>query len=120
VLELIPSEVNVLVIGAGPVGLAMAIELYRHGVECVLIDNGEGPTPLNESRALGIQARTQEVFRQLGVVDQVLAEGRPMHGAGIYSHGKRIAGLKFELGKVQSGHCTIRWRGASGTGSCLF
>jgi 2-polyprenyl-6-methoxyphenol hydroxylase-like FAD-dependent oxidoreductase len=120
VLESIPSEVNVLVIGAGPVGLAMAIELYRHGVECVLIDNGEGPTPLNESRALGIQARTQEVFRQLGVVDQVLAEGRPMHGAGIYSHGKRIAGLKFELGKVQSGHCTIRWRGASGTGSCLF
>jgi 2-polyprenyl-6-methoxyphenol hydroxylase-like FAD-dependent oxidoreductase len=104
VLELIPSEVNVLVVGAGPVGLAMAVELYRHGVQCALIDDDEGPTPLNESRALGIQARTQEVFRQLGVVDQVLAEGRPMRGAGIYSNGKRIARLEFELGKIQSAY----------------
>jgi 2-polyprenyl-6-methoxyphenol hydroxylase-like FAD-dependent oxidoreductase len=101
VLESFPSEVNVLVVGAGPVGLAMAIELYRHGVECALIDDGEGPTPLDESRALGIQARTQEVFRQLGLVDQVLAEDRPMRGAGIYSQGKRVARLKFDLGRPQ-------------------
>ncbi len=71
-------------------------------MNCALIDDGDGPTPLHESRALGIQARTQEVFRQLGVVDEVLAEGRPIHGAGIYSEGKRIAGIKFDLGKVQS------------------
>ena len=103
-LKAIPSEVNVLVVGTGPVGLTMAIELHRHGVECTLIDDDEGPTPLNESRALGIQARTQEVFRQLGVIDQVLADGRPVRGAGIYSHGKRIAGFQFELGKIQSAY----------------
>ena len=44
------------------------------------------------------------MFRQLGVVDQVLAEGRPMRGAGIYSNGKRIARLEFELGKIQSAY----------------
>jgi 2-polyprenyl-6-methoxyphenol hydroxylase-like FAD-dependent oxidoreductase len=101
-LESIPAEVHVLVVGAGPVGLALATDLYRHGVECALIDDGDGPTPLHESRALGIQSRTQEVFRQLGVVDEVLAKGRPIRGASIYSEGKRTAGIKFDLGQVES------------------
>ncbi|MBV8231193.1 MAG: FAD-dependent monooxygenase, partial [Planctomycetaceae bacterium] len=48
-------EAPVLVVGAGPVGLTMACELRRHGVACRIIDRNDGPTPLNESRALGIQ-----------------------------------------------------------------
>jgi 2-polyprenyl-6-methoxyphenol hydroxylase-like FAD-dependent oxidoreductase len=82
----------------------MAVELSRHGARFALIDDDEGPTPLHESRALGIQARTQEVLRRLGVVDKVLAEGRLIRGAGIYSEDKRIAGIEFDPGGVQSAY----------------
>jgi 2-polyprenyl-6-methoxyphenol hydroxylase-like FAD-dependent oxidoreductase len=38
------AETDVLVVGAGPVGLSLAFELWRHGVSCRIIDQGAGPT----------------------------------------------------------------------------
>jgi len=43
--------------------------MRRQGVECILGDDDAGPTPIRESRALGIQARTLEAFQRLGVAD---------------------------------------------------
>lgn len=68
-------EVDVCVIGAGPTGLMAANWLQRLGVDAVIIDGKTGPT--RESRALGVQARTMEIYAQLGVVDQVLARAVP-------------------------------------------
>lgn len=65
-------EVDVCVIGAGPTGLMAANWLERLGVPAVAIDGKAGPS--RESRALGVQARTMEVYAQLGVVDRVLAQ----------------------------------------------
>ena len=64
---------DVLVVGAGPVGLTMACELARSGVRCRIIDKAGAPA--STSRALGIFPRTLEMFQMMGMVDPVL-EGR--------------------------------------------
>lgn len=68
-------DTEVLVVGAGPTGLMAALVLARRGVSAVVIDTKAGPT--RESRALAVQARTMEIYDQLGLVDQVLAGGYP-------------------------------------------
>ena len=67
------SQIDVLIVGAGPAGSALASDLVRRGVDVRLIDKGDGG--FAGSRAKGIQPRTQEVFDDLGVLDQVLAAG---------------------------------------------
>jgi 2-polyprenyl-6-methoxyphenol hydroxylase-like FAD-dependent oxidoreductase len=91
---------RVLVVGAGPVGLAMACELARHGVPCRIVDSSEGPT--EQSRALGIQARTLEVFENVGVVEDVLARARKVHGMGAFADGRRITHITFDLEALET------------------
>ncbi|MFI6156904.1 FAD-dependent monooxygenase [Kitasatospora sp. NPDC051170] len=66
---------DVLVVGAGPVGLALAIVLARAGVECRIIEREPEFRDRGE-RAKGINARSLEVFEDLGVVERMLALGR--------------------------------------------
>ncbi|WP_127504558.1 FAD-dependent monooxygenase [Actinoplanes solisilvae] len=61
---------DVLVAGAGPTGLMLANWLLKLGVDVIVTDGKEGPT--RESRALVVQARSLEIYDQLGVADQVL------------------------------------------------
>lgn len=84
----------VLIVGAGPTGLVMASELTRRGVSCRIID--KAPEPSVWSRAIGIQARTLELFQNMGVVDQFTAIGWKSHAANIYSGGHRLAHLAFD------------------------
>jgi 2-polyprenyl-6-methoxyphenol hydroxylase-like FAD-dependent oxidoreductase len=62
---------DVLVVGAGPTGLMLANWLVKLGVRVVVVDGKDGPT--RESRALVVQARSIEVYDQLGIADKVLA-----------------------------------------------
>src|SRR5262245_35742885 len=64
---------QVLIVGAGPTGLTLALWLRRHGVAVRIIDKSEGPG--ETSRALAVQARTLEFHRQIGISDDALAEG---------------------------------------------
>ena len=64
---------DVLISGAGPTGLMLAVVLARLGVDHILVDGKSGPT--TESRALGVQSRTLEIYEQLCIVDEVLANG---------------------------------------------
>src|SRR5215204_4397665 len=66
---------DVLIVGAGPSGLMLAVCLAKLGVDAVIVDGKEGPT--RESRALAVQARSMELYDQLGLVDRVLAERSP-------------------------------------------
>lgn len=65
-------ETDVVIVGAGPTGLMLANCLTKLGVSTVIIYGKSEPT--RESRALVLQARTMEIYDQLGVVDRVLAE----------------------------------------------
>jgi len=68
----------VLVVGAGPVGLSLAVSLAQQGVPCRIID--KLPQRINQSRAAIVHARTLELFEHLGIVDQFLTVGIKAHG----------------------------------------
>ncbi len=80
--------VDVLIVGAGPTGLTLACELKRRGIEIRLID--QLPARTTQSRALGLQARSLEVFEKMGVLDQVLDRGLPVDTVHLYEKGKQI------------------------------
>src|SRR4051812_6210316 len=63
---------DVLVVGAGPTGLMLANWLVKLGVDVMVADGKAGPT--RESRALVVQARSLEIYDQLGLGDRVLKE----------------------------------------------
>ena len=66
-------QTRVLIVGAGPAGLTLALDLARRGIAFRLIDAAEAPFP--GSRGKGIQPRTLEILEDLGVIDQILAAG---------------------------------------------
>lgn len=68
-----PSSIEILVVGAGPAGLALASELHRRDVPYLIVD-GEA-AGANTSRACVVHARTLEVLEPLGVVPELLARG---------------------------------------------
>ncbi len=64
---------EILIVGAGPVGLTMALELARHGKRCRIID--KLPEPLPFCRAIGITPRTLEVWEDMGIVRDMIEAG---------------------------------------------
>jgi len=88
------STLPVLVIGAGPTGLTLAAELARHGVECRIVDKGDGPTSL--SKAIGMQARTLEILDGLGIIDDILDAGHVVHGVSGHVKEKRIFHFSYD------------------------
>src|SRR4051812_46716843 len=71
----------------------MATLLRRSGVSVRIVD--QAATQAHESRALGIQARSLELFRNLGIVDEFLRQGQRAAGAAIFVHGRKRAGFDF-------------------------
>lgn len=69
------TDCEVLVVGAGPVGLALAIELGQRGVKCLLIEKRDSHSILPKMERC--HARTMEHFRRLGIADGVRAIGYP-------------------------------------------
>jgi 2-polyprenyl-6-methoxyphenol hydroxylase-like FAD-dependent oxidoreductase len=78
--------VDVLVVGAGPVGLTLAGELARHGVRSRLIDRA--PAPLPYCRAIGVTPRTLEVWEDMGVVREMIDAGLWITGLRTVIHGQ--------------------------------
>ncbi|OUC77395.1 FAD-dependent monooxygenase [Gordonia lacunae] len=83
------TEVDVLIAGAGPIGLTAAVELRRRGIGVRIVD------PLLEppqyAKAVGIQPRTLEVFESMGVVGKVLDAGLEMRGQLVYVNGNQVS-----------------------------
>jgi 2-polyprenyl-6-methoxyphenol hydroxylase-like FAD-dependent oxidoreductase len=90
---------DVLIVGAGPTGLMLANQLARRGVRVMIIDRHAGPS--RETRALGVQARTLEIYSALGVVDRALELGTPGNGANLWANGRRMA--RVPLGDAGKG-----------------
>lgn len=85
--------IDVLIVGAGPTGLMLANQLARRGVRILIIDRHSGPAP--QSRALGVQARTLEIYAKLGIVERALELGKPGRGANMWAQGKRMGRIPF-------------------------
>ncbi|MBI0533964.1 monooxygenase [Roseomonas sp. KE2513] len=83
------SPPPVLVVGAGPTGLNMALRLAQHGVPFRLIDQHEAPA--QESRALAVHARTLEYYRQLGLAEALVAAGTEVQGIRMHEGGQERA-----------------------------
>src|SRR2546428_10748744 len=82
---------EVLVVGAGPTGLMLANQLGRRGVRVRIIDRHGGPSL--QTRVLGVQARTLEIYTHLGIVEPALDLGKRATGANIWVQGRRAARL---------------------------
>jgi 2-polyprenyl-6-methoxyphenol hydroxylase-like FAD-dependent oxidoreductase len=82
-------ETEVLIVGAGPTGLMLANQLVRRGVKPLIIDRRSGPSL--ETKAIGVQARTLEIYSQLGIADRAVQLGKPGTGGNIWAGGKRKA-----------------------------
>ena len=92
------DSIPVLVVGAGPVGLALACELARRAVPVRILDKLSAPTA--ESRAAVVHARTLEAFSRMGVVDEIIAAGQRTTGLQMYAD--RVSLGKFALDTVDS------------------
>ncbi len=88
-------ECDVLVVGAGPTGLTMAVELRRRGVDALLIDARAEPQKWD--RATVVHPRSLEVFEALGIVDRFLAAGVPQRSARLHSAGEVLVEVDFSL-----------------------
>ena len=70
-------DTQVLVVGAGPTGLTLAVALGQKGVRCTLVEQKEAPQFLPKMERCN--ARTMEIYRRMGIVEQVRAAGLPAH-----------------------------------------
>lgn len=86
---------EVLIAGAGPVGLTAAIELARRGVACRIVD--ALPEPPRYAKAVGIQPRTLEVFEGLGVLRRMLDASLQLRGQLMYVNGAEVARTELTL-----------------------
>ena len=84
----------VLIVGAGPTGLAAAMSLARAHIPVRLIDKAPQPNPY--SRAVGIQARTLELLEQHRLIEPFLELGHRARIANLFSNGMRLAQLDFD------------------------
>jgi 2-polyprenyl-6-methoxyphenol hydroxylase-like FAD-dependent oxidoreductase len=80
--------VDVLVVGAGPVGLTMAAALHHYGIRCRIID--KAPEPSDKSRALVVWSRTLELLDNLDLAQTFVQSGLQAVGASVYSGGARM------------------------------
>ncbi len=66
-------KTDVIICGAGPTGLALACQFVRFGIDFVILDKKETITEF--SKAIGVQARTLEIYEQIGLADDLVAQG---------------------------------------------
>src|SRR5882724_4548487 len=85
---------DVLIVGAGPTGLVLALWLTRLGVKVRIVDKTAEPG--TTSRALAVQARTLELYRQLDLADVVVEHGHKVPAVNLWVKGEPAARLPFE------------------------
>ncbi|MFJ8884965.1 FAD-dependent monooxygenase [Streptomyces sp. NPDC102402] len=89
------ADVDVLIAGAGPVGLTAASELCRRGVSCRVVD--QLPARLPYARAVGVQPRTLEIWDRMGMVREALEAAVPLKGQLLYVNGEEGPRIDLRL-----------------------
>jgi 2-polyprenyl-6-methoxyphenol hydroxylase-like FAD-dependent oxidoreductase len=104
----VPSRTKVMIVGGGPVGLAMAVMLDRFQIEFIVVERSDGIS--NHPKARGCDIRTMELFRQWGIEDKVRARGLPS-GSDSFAYVDAIAGHEYgrTIPELNVGHSPT-WR----------
>ena len=74
-MSTVEMNTDVLIVGAGPTGLTMAIDLGKRGVRCTIIEKKDAPQFLPKMERCN--ARTMEIYRRLGIAEEIRAAGLP-------------------------------------------
>jgi 2-polyprenyl-6-methoxyphenol hydroxylase-like FAD-dependent oxidoreductase len=93
-------DTPVLIAGAGPTGLVLALWLARLGVRARIIDKTSEPG--TTSRALAVQVRTLEFYRQIGFADEVIKRGKTVNTVSLWAGGKK-RGRSIAFGELGQG-----------------
>ncbi len=94
-------QVDVLIAGAGPTGLVLALWLNRLGVSVRIVDQSDGPG--ETSRAIVVHARTLEFYRQVGLADQAVEHGIRVQALHLHAANRSTARLELDdIGKQLS------------------
>jgi 2-polyprenyl-6-methoxyphenol hydroxylase-like FAD-dependent oxidoreductase len=91
------NQTAVVIVGAGPVALTLALGPARHGTPCRVLDASPGPGAI--SRATEIHARAREIFDAMGIAGDFL-DGGPLAEVPFSSHGRLVAGIGREAGRA--------------------
>jgi 2-polyprenyl-6-methoxyphenol hydroxylase-like FAD-dependent oxidoreductase len=86
-------DTEVLIVGAGPTGLMLANQLARRGLRPLIIDRHPGPSL--QTRALGVQARTLEIYAKMGLAERAIELGKRGNGAHLWSEGRQIGAVSL-------------------------
>ena len=92
-------DAEVLIVGAGPTGLQLAYLLAIQNVPFHIIDKKTGPT--THSKALGVQARTREMWASLGLCKEVSERANPIKKIQIYQNSKIVEELAFQIPETE-------------------
>src|SRR2546423_15582411 len=84
---------QILIVGAGPTGLALALFLAKQGVKARIIDKNAGPG--EASRAMAVQARTLGFFHHIGIAEEKVDSGFKKESLTLRSGGLETAGIKL-------------------------
>ena len=93
------NKTEVLIIGAGPTGLSLASQFIRYGIDFVIVEKNESLTPY--SKAIGVHARTLEIFEQIGLAQQAVSQGT-IAGKGRLLIGGEVRG-EFDFSSIGEG-----------------
>jgi 2-polyprenyl-6-methoxyphenol hydroxylase-like FAD-dependent oxidoreductase len=94
-------KTDVLIIGAGPTGLSLASQFVRYGIDFVIVEKNGGITPY--SKAIGVHARTLEIFDQIGLAQEAVVRGTVAVVARLIIDGEIRGELRFsDIGKGMS------------------
>ncbi|WP_347404481.1 FAD-dependent monooxygenase [Streptomyces sp. MST-110588] len=84
----LPQDVDVLIAGAGPTGLALGVDLARRGIRALIVERQQHLSP--GTRGSGIQPRTLEVLDDLGVLEAIRAASDPFPKLAIWDDGRMV------------------------------
>lgn len=94
-------DTDVLIVGAGPTGLMLANQLARRGVRVMIVDAHEGPA--QQTRAMGVQARTLEIYDRLGIAEEAIGAGAITRAVNFWAEARHTARVPIgEAGRTQS------------------
>lgn len=94
------NDTQVLVVGAGPIGLMLAAELRRHRIACRIVEQRTEPSTF--CKAIGLQPRSLELFEMLGILEEAVARGIWIKGQEVYVNGRRVADMRLPSGGPES------------------